>query len=147
MEERRRGNRIKLESTLVLNRLDGNEGQKVEIDISDVSKSGIGFNCKGLLEIGSVYEAFLRIWTQEVIHAFWRSSGSKNAKMGTIMALFSLECRKRKRPELRFMIQSERCRAIRNGILLIILYAVIFSFRQRMEKAHQQSARRLQRPF
>lgn len=77
MEERRRGNRIKLESTLVLNRLDGNEGQKVEIDISDVSKSGIGFNCKGLLEIGSVYEAFLRIWTQEVIHAFWRSSGSK----------------------------------------------------------------------
>ena len=70
MEERRRGNRIKLESTLVLNRLDGNEGQKVEIDISDVSKSGIGFNCIGLLEIGSVYEAFLRIWTQEVIHAF-----------------------------------------------------------------------------
>ena len=26
------------------------------------------------------------------------------------------------------MIQSERCRAIRNGILLIILYAVIFFF-------------------
>ncbi len=29
---------------------------------------------------------------------------------------------------MRFMIQSERCRAIRNGILLIILYAVIFFF-------------------
>lgn len=29
---------------------------------------------------------------------------------------------------MRFMIQSERCRAIRNGILLVILYSVIFFF-------------------
>ena len=31
---------------------------------------GLVFSCSELLEFGSVYEAYLRIWTQEVIHAF-----------------------------------------------------------------------------
>lgn len=70
MEERRRANRRELESKLVLKRLDGGISEEAEISILDVSKSGIGFSCAKLLEIGSVYEAFLRIWTQEVIHAF-----------------------------------------------------------------------------
>ncbi len=70
MEERRRANRRKLVSKLVVKRLDRNEEEEVEIDIVDVSKSGIGFQCEQLLGIGSVYEGFLRIWTQEVIHAF-----------------------------------------------------------------------------
>ena len=70
MEERRRANRRKLVSELVVKRLDNNEEEEVEIEIVDVSKSGIGFQCGQLLGIGSVYEGFLRIWTQEVIHAF-----------------------------------------------------------------------------
>ncbi len=70
MEERRRANRRELVSKLVVKRLDGNAKEEVEIEISDVSKSGIGFCCGELLGIGAVYEAFLRIWTQEVIHAF-----------------------------------------------------------------------------
>ncbi len=70
MEERRRANRRKLVSELVVKRLDNNEEEEVEIEIVDVSKSGIGFQCDQLLGIGSVYEGFLRIWTQEVIHAF-----------------------------------------------------------------------------
>ncbi len=70
MEERRKANRRELVSKLVVKRLDGSAKEEVEIDILDVSKSGIGFHCKELLGIGAVYEAFLRIWTQEVIHAF-----------------------------------------------------------------------------
>lgn len=70
MEERRRANRRKLISKLVVKRLDHNEKEEVEIEIVDVSKSGIGFQCEQLLGIGAVYEGFLRIWTQEVIHAF-----------------------------------------------------------------------------
>ena len=70
MEERRRANRRKLVSKLVVKRLDNTEEEEVEIEIVDVSKSGIGFQCEQLLGIGSVYEGFLRIWTQEVIHAF-----------------------------------------------------------------------------
>ncbi len=70
MEERRKNNRRELISTLIVKRLDDNKKHETTIDIADVSKSGIGFNCKELLEIGAVYEANLRIWTQEVIHAF-----------------------------------------------------------------------------
>ena len=70
MEERRRANRRKLVSKLVVKRLGNTEEEEVEIEIVDVSKSGIGFQCEQLLGIGSVYEGFLRIWTQEVIHAF-----------------------------------------------------------------------------
>lgn len=70
MEERRRANRRKLVSKLVVKRLDQVEAEEVKIEIVDVSKSGIGFQCDQLLGIGAVYEGFLRIWTQEVIHAF-----------------------------------------------------------------------------
>lgn len=69
MEERRRNNRRKLISTIIVKRLDDNSNREITIDIVDVSKSGIGFNCSELLEIGAVYEANLRIWTQEVLHA------------------------------------------------------------------------------
>lgn len=70
MEERRRGNRRKLVSKLIVRRLDNNQNEEIEIEIVDVSKSGIGFQSDQLLGIGAVYEGFLRIWTQEVIHAF-----------------------------------------------------------------------------
>lgn len=70
VEERRRSNRRKLISKLVVKRLDGSGKEEVEIEIADVSKTGIGFKCSKLLDIGAVYESFLRIWTQEVIHAF-----------------------------------------------------------------------------
>lgn len=69
MEERRKNKRSELKSKLVLKRLDqGNED--VGIDILDVSKTGIGFNCDQKLMIGSVYESYLTIWTKEVLHAF-----------------------------------------------------------------------------
>ena len=70
MEERRRNKRMELKSTLTVKRLDGNEASLIDIDIIDVSKTGVGFSCKTALEIGAVYESDLRIWTQEVLHAF-----------------------------------------------------------------------------
>lgn len=56
MEERRKNNRRKLVSTIIVKRLDDNSNTEMTIDIADVSKSGIGFNCSELLEIGAVYE-------------------------------------------------------------------------------------------
>ena len=72
MSDKRKNKRTELESKLVVNRLDKNEGEagEVSIDVLNISKTGIGFNCQDPLEIGAVYEGFLRIWTQEVIHAF-----------------------------------------------------------------------------
>lgn len=69
-QERRKTKRTDLESRLVIKRLDGNSGNEVTIEISDVSKTGVGFECTEPLQIGEVYEAYLTIWTKEVIHAF-----------------------------------------------------------------------------
>lgn len=71
MDERRKSKRTELSSTLIMKRLDeGNGSQEVTIDITDVSKGGVGFTCRQPLRIGAVYESFLTIWTKEVIHAF-----------------------------------------------------------------------------
>ena len=71
MEEKRHSQRTELTSTLVIKRLDSaDEGLQVTIDITDVSKGGVGFTCSEALEIGAVYESFLEIWTKEVLHTF-----------------------------------------------------------------------------
>ncbi len=69
MEDRRRNTRSKLESRIVIKRLDQKD-QEMNIDVIDVSKTGVGFSCSEPLMIGSVYETFLTIWTKEVLHAF-----------------------------------------------------------------------------
>lgn len=69
MEERRKDKRTIMTSTLVMKQVDGSSNKQVSIEITDVSKSGIGFKCKEQLQIGEVYESFLMIWTKEVIHA------------------------------------------------------------------------------
>ena len=70
MDERRKSKRSELHSKLIVKRLDGGASNEVVIDIEDVSKTGIGFNSEDKLEIGGIYEAYLTIWTKEVIHAF-----------------------------------------------------------------------------
>ena len=70
MEERRKSKRTHLDSTLVIKRIDGGVDEEVDIEISDVSKTGVGFDCTEKLEIGAIYEGFLTIWTKEVLHAF-----------------------------------------------------------------------------
>ena len=70
MEERRKNKRLELTSTLTVKRLDGQTPEQIEIEILDVSKTGVGFKCSKALDIGAVYESNLRIWTQEVLHAF-----------------------------------------------------------------------------
>lgn len=70
MQERRKSRRTELKSRLIIKRLDGDDHQEVGIDITDLSKTGIGFTCEEPLLIGNVYETFLTIWTKEVLHAF-----------------------------------------------------------------------------
>ncbi len=70
MQERRKNKRTELESTLILKRLDQDTADEVVIDITDVSKKGVGFTCDAVLTIGAVYEGYLTIWTKEVLHAF-----------------------------------------------------------------------------
>ena len=71
MEKRRYG-RTELKSRLIIKQLSGDASdfKDVAIEVSDISKVGVGFNCTEPLAIGNIYEGFLTIWTKEVIHAF-----------------------------------------------------------------------------
>lgn len=83
MDERRKNKRTEMTSRLVIKRLDGAEEKQVSIEITDVSKSGIGFECREQLQVGEVYESYLTIWTKEVLHAILRIVRSE-AKKNTI---------------------------------------------------------------
>lgn len=70
MNERRKTRRSELSSRLVIKRLDGEGVDEVAIEVIDISKTGIGFNCTEPLGIAAIYEGYLTIWTKEVLHAF-----------------------------------------------------------------------------
>lgn len=70
MQEKRKSKRLVLDAHLIMNRIDSGKHDLIPVDIIDVSKNGVGFKCDQLLEMNSVYEAELTIWTKEVIHTF-----------------------------------------------------------------------------
>lgn len=72
MKEKRDGRRMSLSAQLFIKNLnDTNErAEEVKIEVLDVSRSGVGFICNTPLSIGEVYETQLKIWTDEIIHAF-----------------------------------------------------------------------------
>lgn len=71
MDERRKNRRLELTSKIIIKSLnDPNEQHEAIIDIVDASKTGVGFNCNLPLTIGTIYEAYLTIWTKEVLHTF-----------------------------------------------------------------------------
>lgn len=72
MEERRKNRRTNLSTNIVLKPMSGVDKKEIEIEVLDLSKSGLGFRCSDKLEIGEVYESYLTIWTKEVLHAFLR---------------------------------------------------------------------------
>ena len=70
MQDRRKDKRTELPTNVIIKKMVGSSNKEVEIEVIDLSRSGLGFVCKDKLEIGEVYESFLTIWTKEVIHAF-----------------------------------------------------------------------------
>ena len=73
MDENRNSRRLDLDVTVELERIDDNKGvttlKLIHVDITDLSKSGIGFKSKAELEVGSYYNTKLQIWTKETIEA------------------------------------------------------------------------------
>ena len=70
MDERRRRKRTDLDAHLTIKGLDGSNIGAHEIDVTDVSLTGIGFMCADELELGTIYEGTLTIWTKEKIKVF-----------------------------------------------------------------------------
>ena len=72
MEEKRKHKRLDIDVSVELERLD--EGgittlKYIHVDVTDISRSGIGFKCERVLETGTYYDAKIQIWTKEVINA------------------------------------------------------------------------------
>lgn len=72
MEEKRRHKRLELDVSIQLERLD-EEGvttlKYIHVEVSDISRSGLGFKSRQQLEIGSYYDTKIQIWTKEVVDA------------------------------------------------------------------------------
>ena len=73
MQEKRRHKRLDLHVELELERINGGNGvttlKYAHVDVTNVSRSGIGFNTEQYLEKGTYYNIKLQIWTKEVIDA------------------------------------------------------------------------------
>ena len=69
MEERRKHRRMELSSSILIKNLNGKE-ENVQIEVVNISKTGIGFTCESELNSDTIYETFLTIWMKETIHAF-----------------------------------------------------------------------------
>ncbi|MBQ9991717.1 MAG: PilZ domain-containing protein [Lachnospiraceae bacterium] len=70
MDERRRKARTDLEAYLNIKTIRGEGEKEVMISVTNVSTSGIGFDCGVQLDKGNVYEGTLTLWTKEVIPIF-----------------------------------------------------------------------------
>ena len=71
MGERRRSKRMDLQVNLLLREI-GESASKgvINIEVLDLSQTGIGFICDRELKIGTTYESDIIIWTGDIIHAF-----------------------------------------------------------------------------
>lgn len=72
MEEKRRHKRLDLDVSVQLERLDENgitTLKYVHVEVTDISRSGIGFKAAKKLEVGTYYDTKIQIWTREVVDA------------------------------------------------------------------------------
>lgn len=72
MEEKRKHKRLDLDVSIQLEKLE--QGgvttlKLIHVDVTDISRSGLGFLSDRELEIGSYYDTKIQIWTKEVINA------------------------------------------------------------------------------
>ena len=70
MDERRKKARTNLQAYLNLKNVRGDGVEEIMISVTNVSSTGIGFLCEEKLEMGTVYEGALTLWTKEVIPIF-----------------------------------------------------------------------------
>lgn len=70
MEEKRRSKRLELDVSIQLERLDEDGVTTVKythVEVTDISRSGIGFKTGQALSIETYYDTKIQIWTKEVV--------------------------------------------------------------------------------
>jgi len=73
MQEKRKNKRLDLEVSVELERLDEEEHvttiKFVHVDVTDISRAGIGFHSSKEMAANTFYNAKIQIWTKEIINA------------------------------------------------------------------------------
>lgn len=72
MEEKRKHKRLDLDVAIKLEKLDEVGAATLDyahVDVTDISRSGIGFQANRELEIGAYYDTRIELWTKEVVDA------------------------------------------------------------------------------
>ena len=72
MSEKRRHKRLDLDVTLQLERIDEagiTTVKYAKVEVTDISRSGLGFTSQQELPIGAYYDTKIQIWTKEVVEA------------------------------------------------------------------------------
>ena len=70
MEEKRRSKRLDLSVKIELSRIDQKDVTTIQyatVQVTDISKTGLGFISSRELEMGQYFDARIQIWTKEVI--------------------------------------------------------------------------------
>jgi len=72
MEEKRKHKRLDLDVSIQLERLD-EDGvttlKYIHVNVTDISRSGLGFKSSQQLDVGTYYDTKIQIWTKEVVDA------------------------------------------------------------------------------
>ncbi|KAB1439508.1 PilZ domain-containing protein [Candidatus Galacturonibacter soehngenii] len=67
MMEKRKCKRSVLNATIQLRQCNGEEHKKLSVDVTNLSREGLGFFTSNELQIGDYYDTEIEIWTKEVI--------------------------------------------------------------------------------
>lgn len=72
MEEKRKHKRLELDVSVQLERLD-EDGvttlKYMHVEVTDISRSGLGFKSSQKMEVGTYYDTKIQIWTKEIVDA------------------------------------------------------------------------------
>ena len=84
MDEKRRTKRSSLNAEVELKKVDSEEsGKKILVEITDVSKNGIGFLTREQLLIGDIFESKIKLWTKASIDAILKIVRARDNEDGT----------------------------------------------------------------
>ncbi|MBR1572062.1 MAG: PilZ domain-containing protein [Lachnospiraceae bacterium] len=67
MDEMRKSKRTDLDAKIQLKLLKHGEEQLVDAEITNVSRGGVGFRTKDLLQLGECYQTQITLWTKEKV--------------------------------------------------------------------------------
>ncbi len=82
--ERRKEPRYDLAVKITMSRLDKQNDERIQVEVLDISRTGIGFLSGQELENGAVYQAEIKIWTGDTIKAFIEVVRVSRQEGGTI---------------------------------------------------------------